>query len=223
MDTKPLNIGIGFYAGSGKDTLCALIMEGNQHARRALGDSVKEELGCLLLNLDPRIDGNRTTAWRFVESKKGEFAMRKMMQAVGDGKRETVSKTYWIEQVLGYMGEVDPEFPPLIGFVVPDLRYQNEAKTFLDQGFLCVGIHRPDAEKLPGGLSGHISENDLWPWDFPFVIVNDGTPRDMLVLFRTIEDWYRANGNPPREEWPHQYGMINDMVAVERTWLYSRQ
>lgn len=215
-----LNVGLGYYAKSGKDTLCALIMQRNRHYRRALADSVKEELGCMLLNLDVRIEGNRQRAFDFVDGRKDHPAMRRMMQAYGDGKRETVSKTYWIGQVEGYVAQPRPprlvypsgDADPPQGVIVPDLRYRNEAAHWIDRHFLCVAILRPDAPKLPGDLSQHISEQDLMPQDFPFMIVNDQRPEDMLPLYDVIERWFRHAGNPPHNLWPYTFSLRSGLI-----------
>jgi hypothetical protein len=208
-----LNVAIGHTAGAGKDTLAALIVQRNRHYRRALADAGKEELGCALLNLD-RTSGARLSGWQFVESQKRRPEMRLLMQAYMDGKRELVNGSYWIRQLLGFMedyraGELraaplDPTYAvEHAGVVVPDVRYTNEIREFLTRGFLCLDLYRPDAPPLPGNLSQHRSETQLTPHDFPYLIVNDGTPQEMLALYdNVVAHWGDIKQRPGRGEWP---------------------
>ncbi len=204
MGDRPLNLAFGHTAGVGKDTLSALIVERGRHYRRGLADALKEELGCALLSLDPRIDGNRQRGYQLVDSLKHLPPMRKLLQAYGDGKREMVAKTYWIDQLFGYAALVEGGHGDerTSGLVVPDCRYRNEIQVFLEHTFLCIDIDRPDAPKLPEGLSAHVSETQLHPEDFPFQIVNDGTPEEMLATFDRLVGYHYWSGNPPRNRWP---------------------
>jgi hypothetical protein len=208
-----LNVAIGHTAGSGKDTLAALIVQRNKHYRRALADAGKEELGCALLNLERR-NGARLSGLTFVDAQKHRPEMRLLMQAYMDGKRELVNGKYWINQLLGYMEEyragelraapLDPEYAvEHAGVVVPDVRYFNEVAEFLTRGFLCLDLGRPDAPPLPGGLSKHRGETQLSPADFPYLIANDGTPEEMLAVYdRVAAHWGVVGRRPRREDWP---------------------
>lgn len=207
MTSPPLNLAFGHTAGVGKDTLAALIIERGKHYRRALADALKEELGCALLSIDTRMTGNRRRGLELADSLKHLPVMRKLLQAYGDGKREMVAKTYWIDELFGYAALVDGGYGDerTSGLVVPDCRYLNEVQVFLEHKFLCIDIDRPDAPKLPEGLSAHVSETQLRPQDFPFQLVNDGTPEEMLALYDQIAHYYHWSGNPPRPRWPMRF------------------
>lgn len=208
----PVNVGLGHTARVGKDTLAALITERNTHYRRAFADALKEEVGCMLLDLETN-ERNRQTAWQFVESRKHLPEMRLLLQAYGDGKREFAGRMYWIYQVLGYMemfraGELRVGATEHAGIVIPDCRYKNEVLTLLEHHFLLVDLWRTGAS-LEGSLARHRSETELSPLDFPFLLVNDGTPAEMLVLHDAIVRRWQQHGNPSRHLWPMVWARDN--------------
>lgn len=217
ITTLPINVGLGRRAGVGKDTLGALIVERNKHYRRALADAVKEEIGCLMLGHTPN-ERTRLIAWQWVESQKHKPEMRLLLQAFADGKRELVSRRYWIDNVLGFMemfraGEMMVAAPEHAGIVVTDVRHRNEVAEFLGRDFLLIDIFRPDTPALPHGMSSHRSETQLGPHDLPYCLVNDGTPEEMLELYDTIVATRQVHGIPRKEDWPVIFGRTPESVA----------
>jgi hypothetical protein len=175
-------VGITGLAGSGKDTVAARFVEGG-FVRAGLADALKADL----LVIDPPILGwsdlsqmVESWGWDFVKREYPE--VRRMLQAHGGLMRDVAGDEFWLRRAEKTMGA----FPGAKRFVVPDIRYDNEAH-WCD---VLIEVVRPGAG-LPGELGRHPTEQGVTrPPDF--TINNHSTIPDLhfkvdLILQRLDE------------------------------------
>lgn len=169
-------IGILGYAGAGKDTVASLLPG---FERRAFADKLRD----LALRINPWLIYYGSLLANVVEergweaSKRESPEVRRLLQNLGQGAREVLGDSIWIDAVLpGNIIDYDA-----LDIVVTDVRYPNEATridTFL--GRLWV-ISKPGT----GPVNSHASEG-FGEWISQFVsrykittILNDGTLEDL--------------------------------------------
>jgi hypothetical protein len=187
-----LPIGLRGAARAGKDTLAALLCEQGTHHRRAFADSLKEEVGLVLLNLADS-DINRLTARAFIDKIKADPEVRRLLQAYGKVKRDHVSTEYWIYELDAYrrIYEAGPGFRGAEGLwpriVIPDVRYPNEIDYVHNMAGVCVEVQKgwADGDDLTGEQAVHESETLLRAIPADIVVVNlKGHPEAMLPQLR---------------------------------------
>lgn len=102
---------------------------------------------------------------------------RELMQLLGtEFGRHLVHRDLWLllaEQNLQSMANC---LPGSTGFVISDLRYENEAAWLRQRGGVVVHIMRPDAP----GVASHSSEAGIAVQDNDLVIHNEGELADFL-------------------------------------------
>lgn len=129
----PVLIGICGYAGTGKDTAAAYLVENYGYRRIAFADRLRE----LAVAQNPTVRdewGSTDTLQYFVRHRGWDRAkrelpdVRKLLQAIGQSHREVFGDNFWIDQVLPYPNQIAPPWPPLAPrTVITDVRYPNEA------------------------------------------------------------------------------------------------
>ena len=96
---------------------------------------------------------------------------RQLMQLLGtDWGRDMVHRELWLllaEQNLQHMAAATQE--PITGFVLRDVRFENEADWVRSKGGVIVHIHRPAAQQV----NRHTSESGIAIHDNDFVVHND--------------------------------------------------
>ena len=181
-------IAIHGLAGSGKDTLAAMIRE--YSIERYL------EPCDLLAFADPvKICVEQITGvhmiyangkWDYTHEQKQETpegfdkTIGELLQHFGtDVVRDTYGEDVWINRTMERTG--------VVPCIITDVRFHNELAACRKVGAFAVHVSRPDAE-LSGRPKGHRSEVGLLPCLFDVCIVNDGSLEDLRYMaLRIVE------------------------------------
>ena len=173
-------IGVSGYAQSGKDTVAGMLMGLHKYERVAFADKIRE----LLLAMDPFVYANEdyyrledvveSFGWEVAKVRFPE--VRRLLQDLGVGARESFGKDFWVKQALG-------QYKPTDNIVVTDVRFQNEAEFI--KGFPGAKIWRVER---PGVLAvnAHPSESQMDDWEFDEVIKNDGDLDSLKSQIKTL-------------------------------------
>jgi hypothetical protein len=177
-------IGISGFAQSGKDTLAGLIAAQSGWHVLHFADKLRE--ACRALN--PIVDVNEfgfDERWKEIESELGyeggknhprfgnEF--RRIMQNMGtEVGRNILGPNIWVDATLNSMR------PDVMGYVIADVRFPNEAQAITTRGGINVRVSRPGV----GPQGDHTSETSLNSWPFDMRLTNDGTPEDLYERFK---------------------------------------
>lgn len=182
-------IGIHGAPRSGKDTIAA-VLASHGYTRLALADALRSELAhvfaltlqTLILEAHPRLAGGdmdpRGERWQALALQALETkalpALRPLMQEFGtEDRRHAFGMNYWITR---WSAEATKRGAS--AYVVPDIRYGNEAAWVRERGGRLWRVTRPGADPV----NTHASETALadWPqWDVE--IVNDGTVAELAA------------------------------------------
>jgi hypothetical protein len=173
MRYPPL-IGISGAARSGKDTAADFIQVETGGYIYHLADPMRAMLRVGLgIDLD-------TQYWR---ERKEEVvgpigkSPRQLMQTLGtEWGRNMISEDLWLVMAQIQLMKRGP------GMIIPDIRFENEAKWLRDRGGVIVHLRRKDAQKV----NEHVSESGVTPALGEVTISNDGTLQDLQV---SIGEW----------------------------------
>jgi hypothetical protein len=184
-------ISLSGYPGSGKDTIYDLLtweVPSIQKLKFAYGiqDIVCMLAGTYESNLEHReLFENRTwkeTAQYFPSDYKFTTP-RKAAQTIGQGMRELVSDTIWIDKVRRERSESNKNV-----LVITDTRHENEVDYVRSVGGLVVFVDRPKAEAdtKQNPVFNHVSEQYLETIreKADLIIDNSGTYEDLIVTVR---------------------------------------
>jgi hypothetical protein len=170
-------IGISGKANAGKDTLAEWIQI---YSRRVI--KIDWEIKSFAYNVKHVASILTGLPVEFMITRAGKAAFLSgfgmtggaLQQKIGEGIRNTVHENAWVMALLsGYKASDDPRW------IIPDVRYQNEARAIRALGGMLVRVNR-DAVDDCGRDPNHSSEIDLDNWtDWDFVIQNDGTLNDL--------------------------------------------
>lgn len=172
-------IGLTGYAGAGKDTAAAYLIEHYGFERRAFADKLRE----LAYEQDPWLTscGLRyavdSVGWD--RAKRGDSQIREYLQDAGQAHRKVFGKDFWVDQVLPSTLGV-PGWLRRARIVVTDCRYPNEARRIRSLGGVIVRITRSDV----GPVNDHASEQPLAA-EHVFVNVT-GDPGHLYVQLRNL-------------------------------------
>ncbi|SED11665.1 hypothetical protein SAMN05216178_6299 [Pseudomonas saponiphila] len=151
---KPILIGLAGPARSGKSTAAEHLVRNHLLEHYAFADPIRAGL-MEMFNLDPDdFEGERKEQplpWL-------ERSPRELMQSMGtEWARQMVHPDIWVkiaEQNLNYLQN---SLSSVIGFVVSDVRVENEAEFIRRRGGTIIHIHRPDAPSV----NPHITEASI--------------------------------------------------------------
>lgn len=170
---KPILIGLTGRARSGKSTAAEHLVGTYLLEHYAFADPLRDGL-MAIFNLEPTdFEGDRKElplAWL-------ERSPRQLMQSMGtEWARDTVHPDVWVklaEQNLDYMTKA---LGAVIGFVVSDVRFENEAHLIRRRGGTVIHIGRNDAQ----AVTPHISEAGVAVRQDDLILRNDGTVDEFL-------------------------------------------
>jgi hypothetical protein len=156
-------IGITGLAGSGKTTAAGFFEE-HDFKRLSFAAPLKE----MLRVLTPCVDKQASP------EELGGVSVREALQSLGtDWARKTLGDDVWVRNMTGRIRRHAIECPHLRGFVIDDVRFDNEARMVHELGGLVVEIRRDGLERM-----AHVSEAGLSePIDFSFD--NNSSPDDL--------------------------------------------
>lgn len=153
-------VGLCGRMGSGKDVVGQYLVHKHQYTRYAFADALKQ----LALY----------AGWNGVKDEPG----RKLLQELGNGAREIISRDVWIQSVYRAMSRAGQS--TLDKIVITDVRYHNESKFIRDNGGCLVRICRPDLDRS-GSEHQHPSERYVDQIVCDLELWNDGTLDELLM------------------------------------------
>ncbi|WP_308583439.1 deoxynucleotide monophosphate kinase [uncultured Pseudomonas sp.] len=170
---KPLLIGLTGKARSGKSTAAEHLVGTYLLEKYAFADPLRDGL-MAIFNLDPTyFEGDRKEqplVWL-------DRSPRQLMQSMGtEWARNTVHPDVWVklaEQNLDYMTRA---LGAVLGFVVSDVRFENEADLIRQRGGTVIHISRKDAQ----AVNPHISEDGVIVRQDDLILRNNGTVEEFL-------------------------------------------
>ena len=170
---KPLLIGLTGPARSGKSTAAEHLVGTYLLEHYAFADPLRDGL-MAIFNLDPTdFEGDRKEqplAWL-------ERSPRQLMQSMGtEWARNTVHPDVWVklaEQNLEYMTKA---LGAVLGIIVSDVRFENEADLIRRRGGTVIHILRPNAL----AVNPHISEAGIAANSADLTLPNYGTVEGFL-------------------------------------------
>ena len=170
---RPILIGLTGRARSGKTTAAEHLARTYLLEQYAFADPLRDGL-MAIFNLDPTdFEGDRkeqTLGWL-------DCSPRQLMQSMGtEWARNTVHPDVWVklaEQNLEYMTKA---LGAVLGFVVSDVRFENEADLIRRRGGTVIHILRPNAL----AVNPHISEAGIAANSADLTLPNSGTVEGFL-------------------------------------------
>lgn len=176
-------IGIGGYAGSGKDAVATIL----EDSHGFYGTFMSQPLNAALCRLNPQVEVRRGEVFRYVDlinqlgyTKAKELPeIRRLLQAMGaEVGRNMFGQNVWIDQLRNYLAAQKPDDD----VVVTGIRFPNEASMIRELGGELWWMYRPGY----GPVNSHSSDNTLGLRDFDRVVVNDGTLEDLEQLVAKV-------------------------------------
>lgn len=161
---------------AGKDQFARLYMEGMAthgitYQRRAFGDDVKERLAKML-----------GVTVQYIEDNKPNF--RLLMQGYAtEYVRKLVDEDFWVKQLAAYIEHNTNTLMGVTSFVVPDVRFQNEADYILSNGGYIIRIDRisPPDYDIGAEVTQHPGESNALKLPYNWLISHK-TGRQMIDL-----------------------------------------
>jgi len=173
MTTKPTLIGICGPARSGKDTCANALVEQLHFHRYSFADPLKRAAQEMFGLTD-----EQTWSDEYKDEVNPFWGIthREMFQKLGtEGGRQLFFTDIWVRRATLQLSRA-------IGFgynrfVIPDIRFDNEADWLHDFGGTLFYVERPDLEHIKH--SSHASENSLDMANVDEIILNDNTRYDL--------------------------------------------
>ena len=166
---------IGLYSPSmqmGKTTTSKYLIQKYNYETIVLARTLKRMIEVFLEDLG--YDKDTVTRMVYGDLKEVEIVgigktPRHLMQTIGtEWGRTYVDNNIWITICTSNLKETS-------NYVSEDIRFLNEAEAFRNRGFKIVKLVNP---RVPI-VRGHASEGSLDDYAFDYVIVNDGTIKDL--------------------------------------------
>lgn len=195
---RPLRLGLAGYAGSGKDTVGALLsMYGATPI--SFANALRMELWTALCRVTHGSQGRggqvpedqMANARAVIERKESPWSkptsmeMRLLLQTLGSVRRAE-DPDYWIKRLQQSWAKIPG------GWVVTDVRYPNEARAIRAEGGMIWWIDRLGC----GPLNDHESENQ--PLIANYTIKNDGLLSDLAHGVKVALNHCYGNAAPGR-------------------------
>ncbi|KWV71629.1 hypothetical protein PFLmoz3_06221 [Pseudomonas fluorescens] len=170
---RPILIGLTGRARSGKTTAAEHLARTYLLEQYAFADPLRDGL-MAIFNLDPTdFEGDRkeqSLGWL-------DRSPRQLMQSMGtEWARNTVHPDVWVrlgEQNLDYINQ---SLGTVLGFVISDVRFENEAELIRRRGGTVIHISRSDAQ----AVNPHISEAGIAVLQDDLILRNNGTVDELL-------------------------------------------
>lgn len=148
-------IGIAGKAGSGKDTVAEYI-EPFGYRRRALADNIKF-IARFIYDLEPEQMNDPQLKEQPLDEWDG-LTPRQILQRLGTEVGRSVHEETWVRSLFHWIDdhwEISSDWGK--GYVIPDVRFPNEAKAIRDKGGRLWFVEREESGTISG--EGHESES----------------------------------------------------------------
>ena len=147
-------IGIAGKARSGKDTAANILISDRGYMKYSLAEPIRRAAKDILMIDEEWLEaGNKeaTVEWAGV-------SYRKFAQLMGtEFAREMLSKEFWFKRADAYMGAFSVSVFKDVKFVIPDIRFEDEADWIRRRGGAVFHITRPNCEEV----RHHVSEGGV--------------------------------------------------------------
>lgn len=188
-----LIVGLTGYAGSGKDTAAAALVE-RGWCRMAFADALRD----MALAIDPWVEAkpcqylgarvvrlSNVVWWHGWDVAKTDFPdVRHFLQRLGtEGVRRHFGDDAWVRVFADRYARLQAERGP-VNVVVPDVRFPNEAAYIQGAGGVVVRVERPGVRPL----NLHASELEVASIGADFTLSNTGTADELkAAMLRWVE------------------------------------
>ena len=173
-------IGLTGAAGCGKDTLADWLVENFDVTKISLAEPIKEGLNAML-GFGPVHWNDRD--WKERPLNGLGVSPRVLAQTLGTEWGRNHSEDFWLNVLFRRWEKLGH---PLT--VVPDVRFDNEAKSVIDRGGIVIKIERESA----ANIAAHSSEAGISPEYISATVPNDSS------ISEFTETALRAILNPPK-------------------------
>lgn len=197
---KPL-IGICGAAGSGKDTLAQGIAAMDVYFVYSLADPIKAAINAMFgfgpVHWEDRDWKEKPIPWLSEPDFEGvayPISPRTLAQTLGtQWGREMVDPEIWLKiadhkfQKISNVGRLESGRIMGLGMIVPDIRFENEARWIRENDGLLLKVVRPGQETI--SENSHATETGLdilCPELIDAVVTNDAPPSKMIMEARRI-------------------------------------
>jgi len=179
-------VGFGHRAQSGKDAAADYLVKRYGFTRRAFGDALKEAAS-VIFGI-PLADFHDTSKKASIDHFWG-VTLRYILQKVGtECMRSGYDQDVWVKSLQRHI----INHREVTDWVIPDVRFPNEARAIKEWGGIVVQIERPGFGGPDNiGIKGHPSEmamEDFTGWDQ--WIKNNGTLDDLYDKVERLMDEY---------------------------------
>lgn len=162
-------IGINGYAGSGKDSVGAVLVTQCRFHRRALADKMRDVALAINPWVAPSLRLSELVQTRGWEGAKRYPEVRRLLQRIGrQAGRDIFGESVWTDLLFA---DIDRS----LDYVITDVRYRSDAIAIKARGGDIWRVDRPGIEPA----NAHDSETDLDGWPFEAYVLNDGTLDDL--------------------------------------------
>lgn len=171
---SPRLIGVSGRAGAGKDTIADLLQREHGFARRAFADPLRAGAAAIFgLTVEHMTD---RVAKETIDPRWG-LSPRQILQRMGtEAMRGTFGEDVWLRAFRLWL-DAQPEGTRV---VVPDTRFENEARLIQALGGVVWRVQRPGI----AAVAAHASETALDSFHFDRVVDNAGSIDDLSTTIR---------------------------------------
>jgi ABC-type dipeptide/oligopeptide/nickel transport system ATPase subunit len=183
MEARTQLLGLSGKAGAGKDTLAELLVRTGKYRRLAFADALKRDVATMLYG-----NASPGSIARLNADKREKPEVRALLQSYGVAQR-ALNPDYWVDKLFA---EADRRLHfnathDVMGLVITDVRFRNEAAAVRARGGKVVRVARPGYYNgLTAEQQAHASETELDAYAFDYVVMNAGVPEHMLDYLRWV-------------------------------------
>jgi len=178
--SRKILIGLAGPARSGKSTAATYIEQQFGFAQYAFAQPLKEALRGMLNLSDRELEGD------LKEEALTDIGLspRQLMQTLGtEWGRQHGGRDFWLRVAERRLAHIEDALPHAFnGYVISDVRFENEAAWVRARGGVILHIHRPDAPQV----ASHSSEHGIAIHGGDIEISNDADIETLHAVLRAI-------------------------------------
>lgn len=165
-------VGLTGHARCGKDTMANMLVDKYAFVKLSFASPIRDFVAhCCGLSLK-EMEVVKEKPHPNLLGKSPRYAMQTLGTEWG---RMIIGNNFWVNLCLEKAKELSDSG---LNVVVPDVRFDNEARAIKDSGGMIIKILRPSKEKIE--LASHESEKGVSKWFIDDIVWNESKPEDML-------------------------------------------